>query len=83
MLLSDVKVYVMAVLLDNSALNKINARLSQSGGLQMPYMAFVTKSICVEIGRLSCDLDVALKDEFQSVIIILHKNTGKRNFKDF
>ena len=43
--IDDVRIYVMAVLLDNSALNKINVRLAQSGGLQIPFMAFVTKSI--------------------------------------
>ena len=47
--IDDIRIYVMAVLLDNSALSKINVRLAQSGGLQMPFMAYVTKSYWYDI----------------------------------
>lgn len=70
---TDVKIYCMACLLSPQSILRIESRLNSPNGLQIPYMAFVTKSYCVEAGRLSADIDISLKDEFQTCIGKLKK----------
>ena len=46
-----------------------------SSGIQLPYNATVTKSFSVEIGHEQSLIDITLKSEFQTVLVILHRNS--------
>ena len=69
--ITQARLYVMACLLDPASLLRVNARLAQGNGLQIPYLAFCSRSFAVEQGRLSCTLDISLKDPFTSCIGML------------
>lgn len=72
----NVKLYVQACLLEPSALLKIHQRLSGGNSLELLYNAHVTKTFSVETGHLQTCFDITLKDPFQSVIVLIHKNIG-------
>lgn len=80
LVIDDVRLICQCVLLHNSLVNKIEARLSSSN-LQIPFLTTIQKNFAISLGRCEVTLDISLRDQYTDfVYICFHYNEVRMLF---